>query len=168
MSRRSRSRRQSGMRKPGLIALVLIVLLAGWFFWQPRSDKGVAVQEAEPMAASDRDTLSKPLPLPEPASGNTSRPPPAPADGLPAEVNATLGLIARGGPFPHAQDGSLFGNREKRLPSKPRGYYREYTVETPGLDHRGARRIVTGGQPPEVYYYTDDHYDSFRPLRVPR
>ena len=89
-------------------------------------------------------------------------------DFLPTEARDTLALIARGGPFPHPQDGSVFGNREKRLPARPRGYYREYTVETPGLSHRGARRIITGGKPPEMYYYTDDHYDSFRSFQVAR
>ena len=61
----------------------------------------------------------------------------------------------------------MFGNREQRLPQRPRGYYREYTVDTPGLGHRGARRIVTGGTPPDAWYYTDDHYDSFRSFDVP-
>jgi ribonuclease T1 len=81
---------------------------------------------------------------------------------LPAEAHATLEAIARGGPFRYDRDGSVFENREGRLPSKPRGYYREYTVDTPGSRDRGARRIVTGGHPPEVFYYTDDHYGSFR------
>ncbi len=81
---------------------------------------------------------------------------------LPPEARETLRLIVRGGPFPHRQDGAVFGNREGRLPDKPRGYYREYTIATPGLGHRGARRIVTGGDAPEVWYYTDDHYGSFR------
>ena len=81
---------------------------------------------------------------------------------LPAEAHATLALIDRGGPFPHRQDGSVFQNRERLLPERPRGHYREYTVDTPGLDHRGARRIVTGGDPPAEWYYTADHYRSFR------
>lgn len=85
---------------------------------------------------------------------------------LPSEARGTLRSIANGGPFPHRQDGGVFGNREGLLPHKPRGYYREYTVDTPGLDHRGARRIVTGGDPPEVWYYTDDHYGSFRAFEV--
>lgn len=81
---------------------------------------------------------------------------------LPAEAVATLQLIARGGPFPYRQDGTVFQNREGLLPGKPRGYYREYTVPTPGARDRGARRIVTGGDPPSDYYYTNDHYRSFR------
>lgn len=84
------------------------------------------------------------------------------ANALPPEAVATLRLIDRGGPFPHRKDGTVFQNRERQLPDKPRGYYREYTVTTPGADDRGARRIITGGNPPEVYYYTGDHYRSFR------
>ncbi len=83
-------------------------------------------------------------------------------DDLPAEARETLELIARGGPFPYRKDGSVFQNREQNLPAAPRGYYREYTVPTPGAADRGARRIVTGGTPPSVWYYTDDHYRSFR------
>ncbi len=82
--------------------------------------------------------------------------------GLPAEAIETLALIQRGGPFPYRKDGTTFHNRERLLPGKPRGYYREYTVPTPGSRDRGARRIVAGGDPPEVFYYTADHYRSFR------
>lgn len=81
---------------------------------------------------------------------------------LPPEAIATLELIRRGGPFPYRKDGTVFHNRERLLADKPRGYYREYTVPTPGARDRGARRIVTGGTPPEVFYYTADHYRSFR------
>jgi guanyl-specific ribonuclease Sa len=81
---------------------------------------------------------------------------------LPPEAVATLEAIERGGPFPYDRDGTVFQNRERLLPERPRGYYREYTVITPGSRDRGARRIVAGGQPPEAYYYTDDHYRSFR------
>lgn len=84
---------------------------------------------------------------------------------LPPEALTTLALIERGGPFPYRKDGTTFHNRERLLPQKPRGYYREYTVPTPGERTRGARRIVTGGTPPEIYYYTADHYRSFR--RIP-
>jgi guanyl-specific ribonuclease Sa len=89
------------------------------------------------------------------------------AVGLPPEAVQTLRLIEAGGPFPYERDGSVFQNREGRLPQRPRGYYREYTVPTPGSPDRGARRIVSGGHPPEVLYYTDDHYRSFRPLEGP-
>ncbi|MEO5565946.1 MAG: ribonuclease domain-containing protein [Luteimonas sp.] len=81
---------------------------------------------------------------------------------LPEEARVTLGHIERGGPFSHRQDGAVFQNRERRLPQQPRGYYHEYTVETPGAGDRGPRRIVSGGEPAVEYFYTDDHYRSFR------
>lgn len=87
---------------------------------------------------------------------------------LPEEAHATLERIARGGPFEHSQDGVVFGNYEGLLPQQPRGYYHEYTVETPGARTRGARRIITGGMPPVVWYYTDDHYRSFRRFEMNR
>ena len=85
---------------------------------------------------------------------------------LPREARDTLRLIAAGGPFPFDRDGTVFQNREGRLPSQPRGYYREYTVITPGSGDRGARRIVTGGDPPVEFHYTDDHYRSFRRIEA--
>jgi ribonuclease T1 len=84
---------------------------------------------------------------------------------LPKEAQHTERLIRSGGPFPYSKDGSVFGNRERLLPAQRRGYYREYTVRTPGSRDRGARRIVCGGrQPtaPDACFYTDDHYASFR------
>jgi ribonuclease T1 len=84
---------------------------------------------------------------------------------LPPEALQTLVLIKRGGPFPHAQDGRIFGNREHLLPGRNRGYYREYTVATPGARDRGARRIVAGAV--GEYYYTENHYRSFRRIREP-
>ncbi len=83
------------------------------------------------------------------------------------QIDNTLALIQQGGPYPYPdKDGTTFGNRENRLPAEARGYYREYTVPTPGVAHRGARRIVTGGNPPTVYYLTLDPYDSFSKLEV--
>lgn len=82
---------------------------------------------------------------------------------LPREARATLQLIKRGGPFPYPRDGVVFGNYEKRLPQQPRGYYHEYTVNTPGVHNRGARRIVCGNY--AECYYTDDHYASFKRIR---
>lgn len=96
------------------------------------------------------------------------------ADDLPQEARATLALIRRGGPFPYPhKDGSIFGNFERRLPPQPRGYYREYTVPTPGRSDRGPRRIVAGeGRSADVatsgeYYYTSNHYRSFRRIVEP-
>lgn len=82
-----------------------------------------------------------------------------PINKLPREAQITINLIYKGGPFPYRQDGTIFRNREKRLPPAPVGYYREYTVPTPGSPNRGARRLVTG-QGNEIYY-TGDHYRSF-------
>ena len=81
---------------------------------------------------------------------------------LPVEAHETIALIRKGGPFPYAKDGAVFGNREGHLPAQKRGYYREYTVKTPGERTRGARRIIwgKGGE----FYYTGDHYNHF--LRV--
>jgi ribonuclease T1 len=82
---------------------------------------------------------------------------------LPAQARTTLRLIERGGPFPYARDGVVFHNYERQLPRWPRGYYHEYTVKTPHLRTRGARRIIAGAN--GEYYYTDDHYRSFRRIR---
>jgi ribonuclease T1 len=90
---------------------------------------------------------------------------------LPPQARETLDLIKKGGPFPYRRDGAVFGNREGHLPRQPRGYYTEYTVRTPWERDRGARRIVAGrghsGHPSTngEYYYTDDHYNSFRRIR---
>jgi ribonuclease T1 len=83
-----------------------------------------------------------------------------PAAELPKEARETLALIRAGGPFPYPQDGKTFQNREKLLPQRGQGYYREYTVRTPGARDRGARRIVSGRA--GEFYYTADHYRSFQ------
>ena len=104
--------------------------------------------------------------LPGAQAPGTGRQTPALPAFLPPEAVPVIDRIQRGERFAHRQDGRAFGqgkvHRVQRLPDRPRGYYREYTVPTPGLSHRGARRIVTGGDPPSEWYYTDDHYDSFR------
>jgi len=82
------------------------------------------------------------------------------ASALPPEARETIILIRKGGPFPYPKDGVFFGNREKILPPRERGWYREYTVKTPGARDRAARRIVTGRD--GTLYYTDDHYRSLR------
>jgi ribonuclease T1 len=91
----------------------------------------------------------------EPAEGSAV----ALAD-LPREARATITVIRRGGPFAFERDGVVFGNYERLLPERSRGYYREYTVPTPGIGHRGARRIVAGKS--GELYYSDDHYRTFR------
>ena len=96
-------------------------------------------------------------PAPEPPAGEVH------ASQLPPEVASTLELIRKGGPYPYAKDGAVFGNREGHLPKQRRGYYREYTVRTPGSRNRGARRIVKGAS--GELFYTDDHYSSFKRIR---
>jgi len=125
--------------------LTLIVVLSLLWFWQAPAGVDTGGSTVDPRASAQ-----------SPAHDAADNP------GLPPEARDTLALIARGGPYPHRQDNGVFNNFERRLPNRPRGYYREFTVPTPGLLHRGARRIVTGGQPPVEYWYTDDHYESFR------
>ncbi|MDR2991000.1 MAG: ribonuclease [Burkholderiaceae bacterium] len=86
---------------------------------------------------------------------------------LPRQGQQTYQLILQGGPFPYSKDGTVFGNYERQLPSARRGYYHEYTVTTPGVRNRGARRIVCGGiqrTAPDACYYTSDHYSSFKKI----
>jgi ribonuclease T1 len=82
---------------------------------------------------------------------------------LPSEARTTLRLLEKGGPFPYQRDGAVFGNFERRLPLRKRGYYREFTVPTPGRRDRGARRIVVGEN--GEFYYSEDHYRTFRQIR---
>jgi ribonuclease T1 len=97
--------------------------------------------------------------------------PPSPGEvalaDLPKEARDTYALVGKGGPFPFDRDGVAFGNRERLLPARPGDYYHEYTVRTPGVKTRGARRLVCGGPPriPDACYYTGDHYRSFRKIR---
>ena len=84
---------------------------------------------------------------------------------LPAEARDTIARIRAGGPFPARKDGSIFSNRERRLPARERGYYREYTVPTPGSHDRGARRIVAGRA--GEYWYSVDHYRTFQRVELP-
>lgn len=88
---------------------------------------------------------------------------------LPAEARQTLALIREGGPYPYEKGGTVFGNYERKLPRQRRGYYTEYTVRTPQVRSRGARRIIAGGRDgrPTEFYYTDDHYQTFRRIEFP-
>jgi guanyl-specific ribonuclease Sa len=138
-------------RAPWLIAAVV---LFGLWLWSQRTTQ-VPVPDAPSASSRSAPELGAPAPAQRAPGGGY------PAF-LPVEAHEVLDRIARGGPYEYRQDGGTFQNRERRLPSRPRGYYREYTVETPGSNDRGARRIVTGGDPPSEYYYSDDHYRSFR------
>ncbi|MFD8211539.1 ribonuclease domain-containing protein [Streptomyces sp. NPDC059695] len=128
-----------------LLALVLAVLLGGC------SSSGGGTGTVTP--APSRTAVAA-------APTGTSGLPAVRAADLPPEARKTLALIARGGPFPYAKDGTVFSNFERILPREARGYYHEYTVKTPGEHDRGARRIVTGRN--GETYYTDDHYETFR------
>ena len=100
----------------------------------------------------------------DPGTGAASGLPVVRLASLPPEATRTVELIDAGGPFPEPDhDGGTFGNREELLPDRPTGYYREYTVPTPGVEHRGARRIVAGDG--DELYWTDDHYSSFSLIR---
>ena len=148
------------------MAVVAIALLAAFAWTSFRTPNGIGLDDIVPgtPVASEtqpRDTSS--LETPPPMAGvATATPDTAYPAFLPVEAIETLRLIERGGPYPYRQDDGVFGNRERRLPQQSRGYYREYTVETPGSRDRGARRIIAGGRPPVEYFYTDDHYGSFQ------
>lgn len=149
------------MNRPAMrsLAWVLVaVLLIGNWAWERAS-------------TSNAQRLPSRGSIPEAPAGAEARrmPPTDPAaypDFLPAEAVDTLRRIQDHAAHPYRQDGSVFQNRERQLPQQPRGYYREYTVVTPGSRDRGARRIVTGGDPPHEYFYTDDHYRSFRRFQL--
>lgn len=126
------------------IAGLAIAVAAGYFGLQPSQDS----PEQAPATSAIR-----------PHEGE------CPVESLPPQVKDTIADITAGGPFDYPDnDGVRFGNYEGHLPRKDRNFYREYTVETPGLRHRGERRIITAGgskTSPQQWYYTDDHYESF-------
>lgn len=142
--------------------LIAAVLLIGVWAWTQQSGRAPTAAPSPDTARHEPRTSA--IGRDAPVAGRT-RSDAIPAF-LPREAHDVLRRIAAGGPFDHRQDGGTFQNRENRLPKQPRGYYREYTVETPGSDDRGARRIVTGGDPPSEYFYSDDHYRSFRRFDV--
>jgi ribonuclease T1 len=144
--------------------LVFLAAFIGWQLfaaWQLHSNRpggglsGIPEQTIGGPAASD-------APVARDAAGTV--PYDSGGSGLPPEAVTTLQLIRSGGPFPYDRDGIVFGNFEGRLPKRARGYYHEYTVPTPGINHRGARRIISGGKPPSEFYYTGDHYESFQQI----
>ena len=157
------------MRKPLTWGLLLLVLAAVWWMQDRSAQVGsartptVSTANGARTVAAQTTAASRGGPA---ARLTTSSAASALPDFLPAEALRSITLIQRGGPFPHHQDGGVFGNFESHLPRQPRGWYHEYTVETPGARNRGTRRIITGGTPPREWYYTDDHYASFRRFDV--
>ncbi|WEN13457.1 ribonuclease domain-containing protein [Rhodanobacter sp. AS-Z3] len=135
--------------------ILLVIVLFAVTFWSRHAGK----PEATAPIASHADGNAAPRTPDVAKEGSAS---------LPAQARQMVQRINQGGPFEHSQDGVVFGNYEGLLPKQPRGYYHEYTVETPGARTRGARRIITGGTPPAVWYYTDDHYRSFHRFEVAR
>lgn len=135
------------MRRPHHLWLIALIALVGLWLWTKRAGDGELRAPDAPVAAQRAADATHPVAYPA---------------FLPIEAHAVLDRIASGAAHPFRQDGSAFQNREGRLPPQPRGYYREYTVPTPGADSRGTRRIIAGGDPPVEYWYTSDHYQSFR------
>ena len=169
------------MKKKTLAAQVIGLLCAAIAVWtgiNVSNDSGTSAASST-SAASNAARLSTPSASASPsssrASGGSSSGksggsggsglPSCPLNSLPTEADEVAHDILAGGPFDHPdEDGSHFGNYQRILPRKNSNFYREYTVETPGVGHRGARRIVVGGgsdTDPDVWYYTDDHYESF-------
>ena len=140
------------MRRPLLALIVLLVALG----------IGYAVHATESKSPTDSPSTRPPISATTlaPTAGLTA------LSTLPAQAWDTVRLIQAHGPFPYSQDGVVFNNAERHLPSEKNGYYHEYTVKTPGSSDRGARRIITGAD--GEYYYTADHYDSFVQVDVSR
>lgn len=169
------------MKKKTLAAQVIGLLCAAIAVWtgiNVSNDSGTSTASST-SAASNAARLSTPSASASPSSSRasggsgsgksggsgSSSLPSCPLNSLPTEADEVAHDILAGGPFDHPdEDGSHFGNYQRILPRKNSNFYREYTVETPGVGHRGARRIVVGGgsdTDPDVWYYTDDHYESF-------
>ena len=169
------------MKKKTLAAQVIGLLCAAIAVWtgiNVSNDSGDSTASSA-SAASNAARLSTPSTSASPSSSRASGGsgsgksggsgssglPSCPLNSLPTEADEVAHDILAGGPFDHPdEDGSHFGNYQRILPRKNSNFYREYTVETPGVGHRGARRIVVGGgsdTDPDVWYYTDDHYESF-------
>lgn len=141
---------------------LIAFIIAAAFLWRPASEPAPGPSSAPAPASASASAPASASAL-APDTGNPTAEASA-RRALPPGVADVIDRIRQGGPFPYRQDGTVFGNREGRLPQAARGYYHEYTVPTSGASDRGARRLVTGGTPPVTWYYTDDHYRSFRRL----
>ncbi len=158
----SRARRASPL-VPAAVAVLVVALVA--LGLSLTRGPGSTVGDGPAAAAPTRSSATAPT-----ASSGRSTPvsglPRVAESALPDEADTTLALIRAGGPVPYEEDDGVFGNRERILPRRPGGYYREYTVETPGEGDRGPRRIITGAD--GDLYWTTDHYASFRQVEEGR
>jgi ribonuclease T1 len=155
----------TGKASRALIGLAVVAAASGLGWWISSDDGDDTSISASTSTASTSTTATATTSTAATVAARTGTDPESGVqwialEALPPEALDTLDLINQGGPFPYDRDGVTFQNREGILPDRPNGYYREYTVETPGSDDRGARRIVTGDGGDE-YFYTEDHYDSF-------
>ncbi|GAB4112403.1 MAG: hypothetical protein OHK0050_13620 [Roseiflexaceae bacterium] len=146
MSRRGQRQSSQQLLSTAAVAIILFIGALYTLFGEQLRSPTLSSQQPQQQQA-------------QAAIGQTGLPTIAWAE-LPDEAHTTIELIDRGGPFPFRKDGTTFQNREGLLPKQPNGYYREYTVITPGEDDRGARRIVAGRN--GELFYTADHYASFR------
>lgn len=146
-----------------LAPLLIVVLVVGVWWLASHDDSTTSGSSGNPgaqaTATAGQDGTAYPSGGKTPESGLDT----IAESKLPKEAKATLALIRAGGPYKYDQDDKTFSNREGILPTQRKGYYREYTVETPGSGDRGARRIIGGREGDR--YWTDDHYDSFRQIQ---
>lgn len=166
--------RRPGARSWGALATLVLIVVGAWLLVTGSGESGRAVTSPTGPAAPTGQATQGETRWPGGRTAASSQGPQRvdPVSGLPwvaaadlpREARRTLELIDAGGPFPHAKDGSTFGNFEGILPQERRGFYREYTVGTPGSRDRGARRIVTGDDD-RLHYWTDDHYETFTRIR---
>ncbi|WP_068262884.1 ribonuclease domain-containing protein [Janibacter limosus] len=154
--------RQAWRTRLQLLGGFVLILLAAWIVLTGAPDDPPAERSGGTTSATSSAHHGESGSTPDGGSTPDSGLGTIAESALPAEGQETLDLIRSGGPFPYDRDGITFGNREGILPSQQRGYYREYTVPTPGLDHRGAKRIVCGEQ--HDCYFSSDHYESFRQI----
>lgn len=160
--------RRPGARSWGVLAVLVLIVLGAWLFLGGSGEAG----RTSPSPPAAESTAGEPRPSGRTAGSTQGQQGVDPVSGLPwvavadlpREARRTLDLIDAGGPFPYAKDGSTFGNFEGILPQQRRGFYKEYTVDTPGSRDRGARRIVTGDND-RIHYWTDDHYETFKRIR---
>lgn len=79
------------------------------------------------------------------------------------DLTSTMRRIDQGQKLSFPHDGTVFKNRERLLPARADGHYREWVHPTPKLSGPGPQRVVTGKS--GEAYYTHDHYRTFKRIR---